>query len=242
MIEKIIEAKKIEVAGLRRSSFGLRKRPVRKLAFDGPINIIAELKRKSPSAGFIGEIDDARIVAYSRYARAISVLTDSAFFGGSYEFLDRVAGSTDLPLLCKDFVIDPKQIDRAYAAGADLVLLIARILTGAQLELLYSHAWGLGLSCLVEIHEREELDAIAGLDADMVGVNARDLDTLEIDLERAGQTLSCVTAPVRIAESGIRSRHDIERMGRSGANGFLVGEALMRSKEPAATLEELLHG
>ncbi|MGD0659762.1 MAG: indole-3-glycerol phosphate synthase TrpC [Syntrophorhabdales bacterium] len=242
MIEKIIEAKKLEVGGLKRSSFGPRKRPVRKLALDGPVNIIAELKRKSPSAGFIGEIDEARIAAYSRYARAISVLTDSAFFGGSYEFLDHVAGSTDLPVLCKDFVIDPKQMDRAYAAGADLVLLIARILTGAELELLYSHARDLGLSCLVEIHEREELDAIVGLDPDMVGVNARDLDTLEIDLEKAAQTLSLVRAPVRIAESGIRSRHDIERMGRSGANGFLVGEALMRSKEPAATFEELLHG
>ncbi len=166
MIEKIIEAKKLEVEGLKRSSFGPRKRPVRKLALDGPVNIIAELKRKSPSAGFIGEIDEARIAAYSRYARAISVLTDSAFFGGSYEFLDHVAGSTDLPVLCKDFVIDRKQIDRAYAAGADLVLLIARILTRAQLEMLYSHARDLGLSCLVEIHEREELDAIAGLDPD----------------------------------------------------------------------------
>ncbi len=242
MIEKIIEAKKLEVGGLRRLSFGPRKRPVRKLAFDGPVNIIAELKRKSPSAGFIGEIDEARIAAYSRYARAISVLTDSAFFGGSYEFLDRVAGSTDLPLLCKDFVIDQKQIDRAYAAGADLVLLIARILTRAQLEMLYSHARDLGLSCLVEIHEAEELDGIAGLGPDIVGVNARDLDTLEIDLERAAQTLSCVTAPVRIAESGIRSRRDVERMGKAGANGFLVGEALMRSKEPAALLAELLHG
>ena len=242
MIGKIVEAKKLEVEGLTRSSFGPRKRPVRKLAFDGPVNIIAELKRKSPSAGFIGEIDEARIAAYSQYARAISVLTDSAFFGGSYDFLDHVAESTYLPVLCKDFVIHRKQIDRAYAAGADLVLLIARILTSAQLEMLYSHARDLGLACLVEIHEAEELDLIAGLDPEIVGVNARDLDTLEIDLERAAQTLCRVTAPVRIAESGIRSRHDIERMGRSGANGFLVGEALMRSKEPAAILEELLNG
>jgi indole-3-glycerol phosphate synthase len=242
MIEKIVEAKKIEVEGLRGLSFGPRKRPVRKLAFDGPVNIIAELKRKSPSAGFIGEIDEARIVAYTRYARAISVLTDSTFFGGSYEFLEHVAGSTDLPLLCKDFVIDRKQIDRAYAAGADLVLLIARVLTGAELEMLYSHAGDLGLSCLVEIHERQELDRIGGLDPDIVGVNARDLDTLNIDLEKAARTLSYVTAPVRIAESGIRSRQDIESMGKAGANGFLVGETLMRSKEPAATFEELLHG
>jgi len=242
MIERIVEKKKLEVEGLVGQSFGPRQRPVRKLAFDGPVNIIAELKRKSPSAGFIGEIDEGRIGAYSRYARAISVLTDSFFFGGSYKFLDRVAAMTDLPLLCKDFIIDRKQIDRAYAAGADLVLLIARMLTAAQLESLYRHARDLGLSCLVEIHGREELDRIAGIDPEIVGVNSRDLDTLGIDLEKAARTLACVTSPMRIAESGIRSRHDIERMAKAGANGFLVGETLMRSKEPAATFEELLHG
>lgn len=242
MIEKILEAKKIEVERLRGRSFGPRMKPVRKLAFHGRVNIIAELKRKSPSAGFIGEIDEGRIAAYTRYARAISVLTDSAFFGGSYEFLDHVAGRTDLPLLCKDFVIDRKQIDRAYAKGADLVLLIARILTRGQLKMLSRHARDLGLSCLVEIHGREELDMIAGLDPEIVGVNARDLDTLAIDLAKAAETLVSVTAPVRIAESGIRSRHDIERMAASGANGFLVGETLMRSKEPAAAFEELLRG
>jgi len=242
MIERIVEVKKLEVEGLAGRSFGPRQRPVRKLVFDGPVNIIAELKRKSPSAGFIGEMDEGRIAAYTRYARAISVLTDSFFFGGSYGFLNHVAGMTDLPLLCKDFIIDRKQIDRAYTAGADLVLLIARILTKAQLEMLYGYARDLGLSCLVEAHRREELDKIAGLDPEIVGVNSRDLDTLEIDLEKAARTLACVTAPVRIAESGIRSRDDIERMAKAGANGFLVGETLMRSKEPAATFEELLHG
>jgi len=242
MIQEIVEVKKLEVERLKGRTFGQRQRPVRRLAFDGPINIIAELKRKSPSAGFIGEIDEKRIGAYTRYARAISVLTDSFFFGGSYEFLDHVASMTDVPLLCKDFIIDRRQIDRAYTAGADLVLLIARILTRAHLELLYGHARDLGLSCLVEIHANEELDMIAGIDPEIVGVNSRDLDTLEIDLEKTARTLGSVTAPMRIAESGIRSRHDIERMAKAGANGFLVGETLMRSKEPAATLEELLHG
>lgn len=242
MIARIIEAKRREVEALEARSFGPRKRPVRKLVFDGPINIIAELKRKSPSAGFMGEISEERIFAYTRYSRAISVLTDAAFFGGSYEFLAEVAGKTHLPVLCKDFVIHRKQIDRAWAAGADLVLLIARILTKAQLEALYGHALALGLSCLVELHGREEADKLAGIDPDIVGANARDLDTLEIDLDKAAETLPHLSAPFRVAESGIKSRQDIERMQEAGANGFLIGETLMRSQDPAATFEELLHG
>ncbi len=242
MIERIIETKKREVEALGSATFSPRERPVRQLAFQGPVNIIAELKRRSPSAGFIGEVDEERISAYNRYARAISVLTDTSFFGGSYEFLTEVAGKTELPVLCKDFVIHRLQIDRAYAAGADLVLLIARILTEAQLEALYAHARGLGLSCLVEVHRKEEMDKLAGIDPAMVGVNARDLDTLEIDLERAAEILACVKARVKVAESGIKSRQDIERLGSAGANGFLIGETLMRSPDPTAVFEELLHG
>jgi indole-3-glycerol phosphate synthase len=242
MIERIVETKKREVEALGSATFGPRERPVRRLVFQGPVNIVAELKRRSPSAGFIGEIDDERIAAYNRYARAISVLTDATFFGGSYEFLAEVAGKTELPVLCKDFVIHRVQIDRAYAAGADLVLLIARILTNEQLDALHSHARGLGLSCLVEVHGKDELDRLAGIDPAIVGVNARDLDTLEIDLERAATILPCVKAPVKVAESGIKSRQDIERLGSAGANGFLIGETLMRSPDPGAVFEELLHG
>ena len=242
MIEKIIETKRREVEKLKKRSFGQREKPVRQFALGNGANIIAELKRQSPSAGFIGEIDEERIAAYSRYGRAISVLTDETFFGGSYGFLAEVAGKTHLPVLCKDFVIDPVQIDRAWAAGADLVLLIARILTKAELASLYGHARSLGLACLVEVHSIEEMDKLAGIDPDIVGVNARDLDTLAVDLERAARILRSVSAPVRVAESGIASRQDIERLKMAGANAFLIGEALMRSPDPEAVFKELLHG
>ncbi len=240
MIDRILAVKREEVAGLKRRRFGQRRRPVVRLEFEGPVNIIAELKRKSPSAGFIGEIDAERIAVYSAYAKAISVLTDSTFFGGTMGFLSEVADQTALPVLCKDFIIHPLQIDHAYAAGADLILLIARILSKEEMESLYAHARQLGLPCLIELHEQEEAEKVADIEAPIIGVNSRDLDTLQTDLERAARLLLQVRAPMRIAESGIRSREDIARL--KGANGFLIGETLMRSTNVEATFRELLYG
>jgi indole-3-glycerol phosphate synthase len=242
VIEKILETKRREVQALGEAVFPPRKGPVRRLVFDGAVNIIAELKRRSPSAGTIGEIDEARIATYDRYAKAISVLTDASYFGGSYEFLAEVADATTVPILCKDFIIDPAQIDRAFAAGADLVLLIARILTRKDLESLRAHAHTLGLACLVELHDRADMEKIEGMHPDMIGINGRDLDTLTMDLSRVAELLPEVRAPFRIAESGIKSRQDIERMKRAGANGFLIGETLMRAPHPEAVFEELLDG
>jgi indole-3-glycerol phosphate synthase len=242
MITEILKSKRQEVKVLKEASFGPRKGPVRRLVFDGSINIIAELKRRSPAAGFIGEIDPERIAVYGHYAKAISVLTDSTYFGGSYEFLSEVAAATTLPILCKDFIIDPVQIDRAYAAGADLVLLIARILTKQELARLHTHARALGLICLVEIHDRTDMEKLEGMSPDAIGVNGRDLDTLEMDLDRVAHILPDVAAPFRIAESGIRTRQDIGRLIRAGANGFLIGETLMRAPRPEAVFQELLRG
>ncbi len=168
------------------------------------------------------------------------MVTDGTYFGGSLQFLAEVAQETECPVLCKDFIIDPVQIDLAYAAGADLVLLIARILSGEQLEALYGYARDLGLACLVELHDAADLDKVTGLDAPILGVNARDLDTLAIDLDAAARLLSRLEAPVRVAESGIKSRRDMERLGC--ANVFLIGETLMRSKDVSRTFRELLHG
>ncbi|MBP1748594.1 MAG: Indole-3-glycerol-phosphate synthase, partial [Deltaproteobacteria bacterium] len=204
------------------------------------VNIIAELKRKSPSAGDIGEIDDRRIAVYSQYATAISILTDATYFGGSFDVLAGVAGKTGIPILCKDFFIDTSQIDLAWSKGADMILLVARILDENSLKHLYDHARRLGLNCLVEVHEAQELKKIAGLNADIVGVNARDLDTLAIDLDRAKEILSRVEAPVRVAESGIKSRADIEQF--AGTNCFLIGETLMRTSDLESTFRELLYG
>jgi indole-3-glycerol phosphate synthase len=240
MIDTILGTKRDEVKALKKKRFGRRKKPVVPVAFDGEVNIIAELKRRSPSAGFIAEIDTDRIRIYSRYAKAISVLADTTYFGGSPEFVEEVAMQTHLPIFYKDFIIHPLQIDQAYASGADIVLLIVRILARDELISLHCHAQDMGLACLVELHARDELERLSDLDAEMVGVNARELDTLQIDLDRASEMLSKVHAPMRIAESGIKSRKDVERF--KAANGFLIGETLMRSKDLEATFAELLHG
>jgi len=240
VIRQIVETKKKEVAALGMFEPLARTKPVIPFTLKEGVNIIAELKRKSPSAGDIGEIDDERIALYSQYATAISVLTDATYFNGSFEILADVADRIKLPILCKDFFIDTVQIDLAYSKGADLILLIARILDKEEMKNLYSYARGLGLNCLVEVHTAEELDKIADLDAEIIGVNARDLDTLVIDLERGKEILSHVNAPVRVAESGIKSRKDIE--GFSDANCFLIGETLMRSQDLESTFRELLYG
>ena len=146
----------------------------------------------------------------------------------------------ELPILCKDFFIDRTQIDLAYSKGADLILLIARILDKEQMKNLYRYARELGLNCLVEVHTAEELEKIADLNAEIIGVNSRDLDTLAIDLERGKEILSHVTAPVRVAESGIKTRKDIE--GFNNANCFLIGETLMWSQDLESTFRELLYG
>jgi indole-3-glycerol phosphate synthase len=242
LIDQILKTKKEEVEGLRGYRPGQRTRPIVPLTFEGPINIIAELKKKSPSAGFIAPIGPERIGIYSKYAKAISVLTDRTYFGGSPEFLEEVAGQTPLPVLFKDFIIDPVQIDLAYGMGADIVLLIARILGEERLVALYSHARDLGLNCLVEVHEKTELELLTAIDARIIGVNARDLDTLQTNLQCAAAILRQVQAPVRIAESGIRARQDIEFMAASGATGFLIGETLMRAEDLDTTFQELLHG
>ncbi len=240
MIEKIVETKKKEVEILRTLELTPRTKSIIPFTLKDRINIIAELKRKSPSAGDIGEIDDKRIALYSQYATAISILTDTVYFNGSFEILADVAGKIELPILCKDFFLDRIQIDLAYAKGADLILLIARILDKEQMKDLYGYARGLGLNCLVEVHTAEELDKIADLDTEIIGVNARDLDTLTIDLDRARKILSRVKAPVRVAESGIKTRTDIERF--SNANCFLIGETLMRAQNLEATFQELIYG
>lgn len=240
MIQQIVETKKREVAAIQDQVLSPRKRPLMPFNLKEGINIIAELKRKSPSAGDIGEIDDRRIAIYSQYATAMSILTDTTYFNGSFEILAEVAAKTDIPILCKDFFINERQIDLAWSKGADIILLIARILEEDRLKALYDYAHDLGLNCLVEVHAAEELKKISHLHAPIVGVNARNLDTLTIDLDHAKKIMSRVESPVRVAESGIRTRADIERF--DNANCFLIGETLMRSNDLESTFQELLYG
>ncbi len=223
--EKQAEVEKLKVNGERKKGF----KRIRNSFKNGETNIIAEIKQVSPSAGFIRRIDlDSVLDVYNRYAKGISVLTDSKFFGGSFEFLKKVTERTELPVLCKEFIIDKRQIDMAYVCGADMVLLITRILDEEVFEELYRYALGLGLDVLVEVHTDKGLERAKRVEPDILGVNSRDLDTLEISLERAKGILESVDFEcVRIAESGIRIRKDVKFL-KDVCDGFLVGEALLK--------------
>jgi indole-3-glycerol phosphate synthase len=206
--------------------------------------VIAEVKRRSPSKGLIRE--DFEPVAIARaYAEAgatcISVLTDAEYFGGCLEDLERIRAAVDLPLLRKDFIIDPIQIDEARLRGADAILLIVAALGDADLRLLYDHARNLGLDALVEVHDESELGRARALGADLVGVNNRDLRTFEVDLETTERLAARIEDDdvVLVAESGIADAADVDRLARAGAAGVLVGESLMREPDPGRALRAL---
>jgi len=257
ILDEILERKRGEVAAAKaqRPSEGLRQRaqavaePVRcfsaaLVASPAPA-VIAELKRRSPSKGLIrADFDPVTLArAYAEGgAAALSVLTDSHFFGGDLDYLPRVRSEVDLPLLRKDFVIDPYQIDEARVAGADAVLLIVAALSSAQLTDLHAHATGLGLDVLVEVHDEEELETALGAGATLLGVNNRDLRTFTVDLgvfERVVGHLAQTPGLVLVAESGIYDASDVVRLEKVGARAFLVGESLMRQADVAEALRKL---
>jgi indole-3-glycerol phosphate synthase len=210
----------------------------------GRVNVIAEHKRRSPSRGAIREdlapADVAR--GYEEAgAAAISVLTDEAFFGGRLAHLEEVRRATSLPVLRKDFVVDPWQVWEARAAGADAVLLIAAALTDGELRRLLDVAGEAGLAALVEVHDRPELDRALGAGARVVGVNNRDLKTLAVSLDTALRLAPSIPDDVAaVAESGIRSSADLVRLREAGYDAFLVGERLMAAPDPGAELVRLL--
>ena len=206
--------------------------------------VIAELKRRSPSKGEIRPGFDplACAKAYADAgAAAISVLTDEQYFGGSLAYLGLVRRQVGVPLLRKDFLIDPYQVDEARAAGADAVLLIARALDGAALRALRERAAALGLDALVEVHDAAEVDAALAAGADLVGINNRDLATFTTDLavtERLAPRLAAAGVVV-VAESGIFTYDDVCRLEGAGAHAVLVGEALMREPDVGRALLRL---
>jgi indole-3-glycerol phosphate synthase len=209
-----------------------------------PIRAIAEIKRASPSAGPIRPGADAVEVAleYQRAgASAISVLTDESFFDGRIEDLDRVRDAVRLPLLRKDFLIDPDQVLESRVAGADAVLLIVAALPGDQLGELLAAASECGLDALVEVHDQREAERAIDAGAGMVGINHRNLSTFEMDMELTARLApSCPPGTVLVAESGIRTAKDVTAMADAGAHAILVGESLMRAASPGAALAELL--
>jgi indole-3-glycerol phosphate synthase len=204
--------------------------------------VIAEYKRSSPSAGTIAEPDVAgQARAYEEGgAAAISVLTEPTRFDGALADLRSVRLAADLPVLRKDFLVHPAQVIESRAAGADAVLLIAAALSELELKGMLAVANDLGLDALVETHSADDLAKALATDAPVVGVNARDLETLEVDVERALAMLPDVPSDrVAVLESGVSTREDVERAIDAGARGVLVGEALMRSPDPGATIRSL---
>jgi len=214
----------------------------------GPVALIAEVKKASPSAGVICPNFDA--VAMARQyeaagASCISVLTDETFFQGSLEHLKQIRAAVKLPLLRKDFIIDARQILEAIEWGADAVLLIARILDEARLRHFHRLAAQSGLAALVEVHDETELERVLAAGAVLIGVNNRNLETFQVDLavtERlAPMVLAGPADRLLVAESGIHRRGDVERLRRAGAKAILVGETLMKDPEGiAAKISELL--
>ncbi|GAA1489535.1 indole-3-glycerol phosphate synthase TrpC [Brachybacterium sacelli] len=211
------------------------------LAGDGTtMGLIAEVKRASPSKGALAEIPEpaelAAIYADSG-ASALSVLTEQRRFRGSLADLDAVRERVEAPVLRKDFVVDPYQVLEARAHGADLVLLIVAALEDEPLRELHDLVTELGMSALVEAHTDEELDRALSLGADLIGVNARDLKTLEVDLSRAVELLHRIPAgPLAIGESAVAGVADVEAYAAAGADAVLVGEALVTSGDPAGSV------
>lgn len=216
--------------------------------------VIAEVKRKSPSKGEI-RTDFEPVACAQAYdaggAAALSVLTDEYFFGGHLDYLAKIRAEVSQPLLRKDFTIDRYQIDEARAAGADAILLIVSALSHEAMLDFGSYARALGLDVLVEVHNEAELDRALDMNADLIGVNNRDLATFETDLavtERIAGALSARKPGaldsdiVLVAESGIRNRQDIARLEAVGARAFLVGESLMREDDLVQALRSLRAG
>jgi indole-3-glycerol phosphate synthase len=207
------------------------------------IGVIAEFKRRSPSAGALHERPDLREIvrAYERGgAVAASILTEGPNFSGSLEDLTAARAACSLPLLRKDFVVDPYQLHEALAAGADAVLLIVAALADEQLASLHATATGMGLDVLVEVHDRDELQRALALGADIVGVNNRDLRDFSVDVERTARLMDEIPPEVLVvSESGIGEPAQLRRLSEQGVQAVLVGETLMRADDPAAALREL---
>ncbi len=209
------------------------------------LGVIAEFKRRSPSAGEIAGRDVVVAEVARRYAAAgaaaLSVLTDGPFFGARPDDLPSARAAVPLPVLRKDFLLDERDVVESRLEGADVVLLIARLLPDPLLAQLHLCALAIGLEVLVEVHSAVEAARAAAAGARIIGVNHRDLDTLAIDLDLSRQLAASLPADVlKVGESGLRTRDDLARMRDHGMDAVLIGEQLMRAPDPGAALAELL--
>ncbi|MDH5589847.1 MAG: indole-3-glycerol phosphate synthase TrpC [Gemmatimonadota bacterium] len=252
ILASIVATKRREVEHLRGSADGLEAAAEAApaamdfraaLAGGDRVSVIAECKRRSPGAGEIRPGLDPAVLT-SGYeaagASALSVLTDAEYFGGSLADLAAVRRATGIPILRKDFTLDPIQVVEARAGGADAVLLIVRILTDVELRSLLEEARGLGLGVLVETHHESEVRRALEAGADVIGINNRDLSTFTTDLDTTARLLEEIPPHVVVvSESGIRSPDDVGFLGALGVDAVLVGETLLRRGDPAAVLGEM---
>lgn len=248
ILDKIIAEKQIEVARLKEKQ-QTTVAPAKKInetfrenvLKKDTMSIIAEIKRASPSKGSINEAVDpvaqAKIYA-ANGASAISVLTDTPFFKGTFDDLRAVREVVDVPILCKDFMIDEVQIDYAYRAGANIILLIAAALNDEEMHRLYTYAKERDLEVLCEVHNEEEMERVLKLGANLIGINNRNLKTFEVELETTKRLASMVTNTdaILISESGLKEVDDVLYVAEAGARAILVGETFMRAENVAQTM------
>jgi indole-3-glycerol phosphate synthase len=257
ILAKILQTKKVEVATARqmrsesdllreaRSRKDLRgfARAIENRIASGKPAVIAEIKKASPSKGVIRESFQPTEIANSYAAHGaacLSVLTDVQFFQGSYDYLRQARAACTLPVLRKDFIVDPYQIIHSRALGADCILLIVAALSRAQLKEFESVATELGMDVLVEIHDRDELDAALELETPLLGINNRNLRSFETSLQTTLDLLPHIPEGRRVVtESGILTPDDVRLMRDNGIQAFLVGEAFMRAEDPGVALHEL---
>jgi indole-3-glycerol phosphate synthase len=255
ILDEIVASKRLEITAARRrlpleeiedqaASAPMARDFRAALEGPGPIQLIAEVKKASPSARVIrADFDPVAIArAYQEHGAAcLSILTDAPYFQGHLSYLARVRASVAIPLLRKDFLIDDYQVVEARLAGADAILLIAEILDDAELVRLREQAQRLGMAALVEFHDPTNLPRVLASGADLVGINNRDLTQFVTDIEQTLRLRDRIPpAVVLVSESGIRDRADVERLEAAGVSAILVGETLMRSPDIGLAVERLL--
>lgn len=251
ILDEIIKVKKAEVRRLKKSAAALplvrRQTPVldfqRALITNRPA-VIAEIKFRSPSRGLIRKRQDPAMLAkgYERQgAAAVSVLTDEIFFGGRLADLNQIKQAVAIPVLRKDFIIDPVQVDQAHAWGADAILLIKALLDHRQLIHLLQHSRSLGLACLVEVHDEDELRDVLDTPAEIIGINNRCLTDMKVDLRTSLNLIRMIPQRcLAVSESGIKTPADIRQLAAAGFDALLVGSVLMASSKPADRLRQLV--
>ena len=253
ILEKIIVSKKHEIAEkskivtierLKNSQRLYAIRDFKKSLINSTIDIIAEIKRKSPSMGDILPNSSAKEIAYAyatNGASAISVLTDEPFFGGKLEYISDVKAEVKIPVLRKDFIISEYQIWESYFSGTDAILLIADVLEFNKMKNLYDLARELGLHVLVETHDLELIPSIVKLNPEIVGINCRNLKNMETDLNWFAQAIDLLPSnSVKVAESGIFKNSELEFVESLGFDAVLIGTSLMKTGEPGVALAKLI--